>query len=493
MSKFSQLPAAPPTHVVRTTTPAYTHEGGVGFSREARSELFLLAVTNMVREGTFYESAEVRDGRFAALIHQVAQDDPDWLGRFVPYLRDEMNLRSAALVMAAEYVKGGGPHGRGLVDAALQRADEPAEMLGYWYATHGRNLPAAIKRGVADAAVRLYTERAALKYDGASRGWRMGDVLDLTHPKPKAEWQSALFRYLIDRRHGRDSELHNLPIVQAVAAWDAGPSLELPEGVTWERLAGTRTMDAAAWEAVIPQMGYMALLRNLRNFDEAGVSDQTAAQVVARLSDPEQVSKSRQLPFRFYNAWANVPSVRWAAALEKGLELSLRNVPALTGRTLILIDLSGSMQDTYSTRAKGQRWQLASLFGVALAKRAEQAEVVAYSNHGLRVDIPPTASVLRAVESFGALPGMFGGTSTFAVLSAAFSGHDRIVILTDEQAQDAGYTNLPDVPLYTFNLAGYAPAHMESGPNRYSFGGLSDAGFKVLEILEGRRNGGWPF
>src|SRR3712207_7767035 len=51
--------------------------------------------------------------------------------------------------------------------------------------------------------------------------------------------------------------------------------------------------------ALAPTMGYMALLRNLRNFDEAGMPDEVAAVVAARLGDPDEVARSRQLPYRF--------------------------------------------------------------------------------------------------------------------------------------------------------------------------------------------------
>src|SRR5690606_7218412 len=116
-------------------------------------------------------------------------------------------------------------------------------------------------------------------------------------------------------------------------------------GMTWEALAGwlQGPMDARAWEAVIPAMGYMALLRNLRNFDEAGVGDAVAQTVAARLADAEQVRRSRQFPFRFLAAYRAARSLRWAYPLERALGHSLANVPALPGRTLILVDRSGSM------------------------------------------------------------------------------------------------------------------------------------------------------
>ncbi len=74
-------------------------------------------------------------------------------------------------------------------------------------------------------------------------------------------------------------------------------------------------------------MGYMALLRNLRNFDEAGVSDAVAGRVAERLADPAQVAKSRQLPMRFLSAYRAAPSLRWAWALEQAIAHALANVP----------------------------------------------------------------------------------------------------------------------------------------------------------------------
>ena len=105
----------------------------------------------------------------------------------------------------------------------LQRGDEPAEMLGYWLNRHGRQLKMAVKRGIADGAIRLYTERNALRYDGNSRGVRMADVIELTHPKPRDAKQSALFRWLLDHRHHNDAVADPavLPKLAAAAAQKA--------------------------------------------------------------------------------------------------------------------------------------------------------------------------------------------------------------------------------------------------------------------------------
>lgn len=199
MTKFNQP--------VTTSVKAVTFEGGDGFLRSEKQELFLLAVTNMVSEDTFYEKADVRDTRFNTLIKNVTKADPSWIAGFVGYLRDTLNMRSASFVMAVEYVRAGGPNGRQVVSSACLRADEPAEMLAYFHNKYGRKLPAALKRGIADSAVRLYSERNTLKFDGQSKGFRFADVIELTHPKPSAGWQSELFKHVLDKRHHAETAI----------------------------------------------------------------------------------------------------------------------------------------------------------------------------------------------------------------------------------------------------------------------------------------------
>lgn len=536
MSKFnvSGTRSAVFSPIVSETVPSgRTYEGVAGYGRDTKSELFLLAVANMVGEDTFYESAGKRDDRYTQLVHAATNADPEWTARFLTWLRSEANMRSASLVGAAEFAKArldAGENGmsRQVVDSVLQRADEPGEFLAYWTSTHGRKIPKPVKRGVADAVQRLYNERNLLKHDSDARGFRFGDVLDLTHPSSSADWQGDLFRHAIDRRHGRDNEIPEslgmLHVRAELMAWpvekrrdlfkrpelDSAQSVLRQAGMTWESLAGwlQGPMDARAWEAVIPSMGYMALLRNLRNFDQAGVPDAVAKTVADKLADPDEVAKSRQLPMRFLSAYRAAPSLRWAWALEQAITHSLANVPQLDGRTLILVDTSSSMHGSFSKDGTLKRWDAAAVFGVALASRCVNAEVVSFSSAQRYFSDPPGAntkafplqrgeSLLRSVERWQS-GGYFlgGGTDTPGALQKHFAGHDRVVILTDEQAgRDGVGERLPsNVPLYTWNLAGYEFGHAPSGSkNRHTFGGLTDQGFRMIPLLEAGSNASWPF
>ena len=555
MSRFNTRGARPAVSSPVTTTGerTTTHEGGAGYLRDSKSELFLLAVSNFVGTDTFYEKGGDRDDRYTQLVRQLAVFDPAWCVGLLGWLRGEGSMRTAALVGAAEFVKArldagrgtgdltgapaleteqGGGWNRRVISAVLQRADEPGEMLGYWTSKYGRKLPKPVKRGIADAVQRLYNERSLLKYDTDSKGYRFGDVLNLVHPTPADDkpWQGDLFKHALDRRKNRDEEIpDSLPVLQASntlaklpvesrRAYVLDPSLVTSPGglagagFTWERLAGwlQGPMDKAAWEAVIPSMGFMALLRNLRNFDEAGVSDEVAETVARKLADPEQVARSRQLPMRFYSAYRAAPSLRWGHALEKALTASLANIPSLCGRTLVLVDTSSSMEAGFSRDGTLMRWDAAALFGVALGQRCESADVVSFSSaRRYWGDAPGAAtktfplqrgeSLLRAVGRWKD-GGWFlgGGTDTALALRQEFKGHDRIVIVTDEQAghdtREVTESAPANVPMYTWNLAGYQAGHAPSGGrNRHAFGGLTDQAFRMIPLLEAGRDAKFPW
>ena len=546
MSRFNTTTARTVAHspVTSEAVPSgLTHEGAPGYARDAKGELFLLSVAYMGSDATFYETGKERDTRFADLVRKVAAEDPAWMGQFIPWLRNGANMRTASLVAAAETVKArldtacpGPPHSghassdwtcarqdgiaasnRQIIASALQRADEPGELLAYWHSLYGRNEPKPLKRGIADAILRLYTEFSLLKYDTDSHGYRFGDVIERVHvtgehPEVKGTWKGALYEHAIDRRHGRDNPVpEELAMIRANAALrkraaeDPRVLLDAAAlkaaGMTWEdalSLAGSKVSKRDLWAALIPSMGFMAQLRNLRNFDDAGVPDEVAGDVIARLTDPEQVAKSRQFPFRFLSAYRAAPSLRWAYPLERALSLSLANVPALKGRTLILVDRSGSMFDGVSAKSGLNRADTAALFGVALALRSEHADLVEFGTYSQPVQFRNAESILKVIERFTGM----GGTNTADAVRRHYRDtfHSRVVIVTDEQTFGGYYGAEPTslvpahIPVYTWNLAGYKHGHGPSGSgNRHAFGGLTDVSFKLIPLLEAGSDASWPW
>lgn len=513
--KKQQPKAAAP--IVSTPSPtARTYNNAPGYVRDVKSELFLLAVANFVSQDTFYEDANRRDGRYVQLIRQSAVEDPKWTHALLKWLRLTANMRTASVIGGVEAAialatTGGG--GRALLADCLQRADEPGEALAYYMTTYGRNIPQPIKRGVADAVKRLYTERNTLKYDTDSKGLRFGDVLEICHPKPGRWDQGILFKHLITRGKGRTEVIPdeltmlvaNAALRQQAAATPEvllNPTRLNMAGMTWEdvlSLAGSKIDKKDLWEAIIPNMGYMALARNLRNFDQAGISKTSADYVTSFLTNPEFVKASRQLPLRFLSAYRELPSDRWKWPLDQALQMSLSGVPSFTGRTLILIDTSGSMDSPFSRNGKLRLFDAAAMFGLALAQRCEDSTVVSYSNSSREFPAISGESLLRSLDRFLGSYLYRLATATAFALRKHYAGHDRVVILTDEQADydarvDVTRSVPANIPVITFNLAGYQVGHAPSGTaNRFTIGGLSDAAFQLLPALEQRGRGLWPF
>jgi len=508
-----------------------TFEGGNAYNRSEKSELFLAAVSDFGGEATFYESAENRSNRIISLAKRVAVSDLEWYSNLVKWLRSDANLRSISLILALEGAKAlldaGVPGGRKLVANSMLRADEPGEAIAYWYSVYGRSMPSAVKRGIADAVVRLYTEFSLGKYDTASKGFRFGDVIRIVHPTPKDAQQAELFKFAIARRMDSSvaapESLRMADRRKALLALDpedlrklvqsAEGSEKLQEaGLTWENVAGQIGLDAKTWEALIPTMGYMALLRNLRNFEQAGVSDEALDWVARKISDPEQVARSRQMPFRFLSAFlatsgetqdrysyyydggarrfSSSESLRFSYPLEKALKASLKNVPYLKGKTLILVDRSGSMFGSPSKNTQLNFADSAAIFGSALAVRAEDATLVQFGTDAEEVPFTKNGSVLSLMKKFKGM----GGTNLGRALSGFYdSSYDRVIIVTDEQySRGAGNYVDAKTPIYTWNLVGYGTG-MDTKTGRYTFGGLTDQSFKMISFIEAGRDAVWPW
>lgn len=504
---------------VKTATKGFTgtidqkvinHQGGTGFLRDEKSELFLATVSSFL-ENTYYEDGASREDRIGKLAAKVAINDVVWITNFVEWLRGEGNIRSAAIVVALEaadaMIKAGIPGSRKVVSSALQRADEPGEAIAYWHTRKGRKIPSAVKRGIADAIVRLYNEYSVAKYNSSNSSVSLKDAIALTHPKPKDDLQNFVFKYVNDRDFDSKAEvpseltkLKNRQILMAKSDKELRNLLESEDGrkaiadagLTWESVAGKSGLSKGIWDALVPSMGYMALLKNLRNFLKEGAN---LKPVLDRLGDPDQVAKSRLLPFRFYTAYRQVgrDNLKVAATLEDALNASLANIPALNGKTLIMVDRSGSM--FYSIdRSDLTNADKAAIFGSALALRAEDADLFGYGTSSAKINYTKGGSILPVVGKFSSM----GGTNTSQVLESLTRNkkYDRVVIITDEQS--SYYHRTPsdvldkNVPLYTWSLGGYNSGHVVS-PNRYTFGGLTDHSFRMIPLLERGRDCSWPW
>lgn len=156
------------------------------------------------------------------------------------------------------------------------------------------------------------------------------------------------------------------------------------------------------------------------------------------------------------------------------------------------------MFDGVSAKSGLSRADTAALFGTALALRSEHADLVEFGTHSQPVQFRGAESVLRVISRFTSM----GGTNTAGAVQLHYREgfHSRVVIVTDEQAWGGYYGAEPasyvpaHVPVYTWNLAGYRHGHGPSGTgNRHVFGGLADASFRMIPLLETGHDAKWPW
>lgn len=505
-----------------TTT---TYEGGRAIRRTPKEELFLLC-SSFLNEDSFYETASDTRLRLDNLASKVCEDI-DWCQQLIEWLRGDGGLRTVAQLVAVSIVHArisrklnGGS--RQLIRAAIKRPDEGPAVLAAWINTYGRNIPKPVKRGVADSLTEL-TETGWLKWSGKTgRGMvSIPDAIRLTHPIARDPRQNRLFDLIVNEHtdEGHARLLEGLPIITARERFNRMTVQEKIECLTGEN--ADETIKAARlthetifsqlgqldpkiastiWMHLIPNMGYQALLMNVRRILTACGEDSPAAGIVLeRVSHPEQAGYE-PLPISFLSAYLNVPdSVK--PGLEQAAKYSLRHVPELSGRTLIMVDRSGSMCSRLSAHSILSRYGAASMFACALGLKNPNSMIIPFDDDPGQPILLEGENPLTMIDRFGiALGGTRVGTCTYE----AYEKHgpfDRVIVITDEQT----WGDIPDwwgesvqlkdaipheIPLYVWNLGGYEGALSLDDRNRMMLGGLSDASFRMFSFNESHV---WPW
>ncbi|GAA4585944.1 TROVE domain-containing protein [Planotetraspora phitsanulokensis] len=456
----------------------------------AKRELFLLAARGLA-DGDAQDPGD----RFAALTGQLTVADDTWVRALIDWTRRQPALRWFGIALTVEFVHARTAAGLGtpgetreLIGTLLTRADEPGDLLAHWTRRHGRSIPKAVKAGVADAAERLYDEVALATYDTADAAMRFAEVIALTHPKPVGKIQNEIFQHAALRRRGSHPVPESLTTLRARAQLQAVPAdkrlrmLDRPDvaglfvqaAMSWRQvrtwLGGTMT--DKAWATVAAQMSYRDRLEHLRDFDQTDLAGEVADSISADLAEEKSVTRGRVLLVEIMAAYRSVPSSRWSWALEQALTHALTEVPALAGRTLILVDRSKAMLEPAFAGSALTRADAAAVFGAALALRSSSADLVECGQATGPVAFESADRLIDAVGRFGEP----GGDQTVAkALREHVKGHDRVVVLTHPGAAVEAAEAVT------------VPGH------EHIITDVNDGWFAAIPHIELARTGAWPF
>jgi hypothetical protein len=383
------------------TPPIFTHEGARATATDAFRNLKRSVLTCLLWEDAFYEKGSEISQRIAELIPTVK---PEQVAALACEARDRMQLRHVPLFLIAELskLKGNGALVASTLAHVIQRADELAEFLAIYWKDKKHPLPAGVKRGLAAAFKKFDAYRLA-KYNRDSK-IKLRDVLFLVHAKPKDEEQAALWKKLV-----------------------AG-ELEIPD--TWEVALSAGKDKKETFERLISEkkLGGLALLRNLRNMEQAKVDENLIRE---RLTE----GAGRALPFRFVTAARYAP--RLEDAIEKAMFAGLEELTGLAGRTGLLVDVSGSMDAAISGKSETTRIDAAAGLAILLREKVEGAEVATFSNHVVTLPARRGFALRDAIN----LSQQHGGTELGGALAALrgmtpWHNLDRLIVITDEQSHD---------------------------------------------------------
>lgn len=394
-----------------------THEGAPAKRITKEQELRRTVMATFLWEDSFYENGEDVAKRIQTLVHQLSGAK---VQKIAIEARDVMKLRHVPLLLARELARHPKKAEREYVADTLahviQRPDELAEYVAIYWKDGKEPLSAQSKKGLARAFTK-FNEYQLAKYnrDGAVK---LRDVLFLSHAKPEGRAQKALFKKVVNNT------------LKTPDTWEVALSGGADKKETFTRLIQEENL------------GALAFLRNLRNMEQAGVSQKVIKEGLGKLD------VSRVLPFRFISA------AKYAPGLEPELEAlmfsAVESMEKLPGKTALLVDNSGSMYSPISAKSDLHRVDAAAALAILLREICDEVDVISFSD---RPTLIPARRGFALAEAVKRAPS--GGTNTnSAKVFADARGYDRIIILTDEQSHQALSNPKSDLA-YVINVASY--------------------------------------
>ncbi len=458
-------------NILRRLTRIGNLAGGEAYPVSPKLELASLLLTSFA-DRQFYRGAEAQFDRLRELLdHNKAM--PHFGAQAAVFARNEFGMRSITHVAAAEIARRvkGEEWTKRFLERVVRRPDDVTEILAYWIGTYGKPIPNSMKKGLGAALTKFDAYQLA-KYKAARAEFSLVDAVNLCHP-PSTEPLDMLMRGMLEA-----------PVTWEVLLSEAGKS-------------GGDRAKASAWGELITsrKIGYFALLRNLRNIIEQAPEALPAA--LEMVTDERLIRKSLVLPFRYLTALkalreAGLPGANEAlGAVSRAADLSLANVPNIGRKTLVIVDVSGSM-----VWGNSPVMPTAALFAATLVKRSG-AELMLFDETARYVPVNLAEPVLTIAERIVNLASA-GGTNFHAPLEAAVHPYERMVFLSDMQGwigKQAPTGTLRAYEkktgahphIYSFDLAGYGSLQFPQ-QRTYCLAGFSEKVFDLIPMLERGRD-----
>lgn len=409
----------------------------------AERQLRRAVMANMLWEDQFYIDGQDAANIITDLVSKVSSDT---VANIAIEARTKFKLRHVPLLLTRALAK----HGQLKADTlaeVIQRPDEMGEFLSIYWKDGKSPISNQVKRGLAKAFTK-FNEYQLAKWDKNSANISIRDVMFLTHPKPQTTEQTELFKRIASNE------------MKTPDTWEVELSGGANKKETFERLMREN------------KLGALAFIRNLRNMVQSGVSTQLI-QDYGMSVNPEKV-----LPFRFIAAVRMVPEM--SNMLQNMMFRCIQGHEKLKGRTLLLVDVSGSM---FGTKVSGKsdldRFDAAGALAMLCREICEDAKIFTFSDK--LVEINPSQRGFSLVEAMQTSQSHRGTDLHKAVSSLNVRDADRLIVFTDEQSQTKPFFRT-DRRNYVINVGAYSKGISDS--HAIGIDGFSEAVIDYILELE---------
>ena len=435
---------SPLGQMLRNKLDAVNSVGTAVKSITPEAQLNRMVLASMLWEKQFYCDGVAHADMIKDLVAKVPADK---VSALAIKARGDYKLRHVPLLLTRELARIGKLSADAL-NAVIQRPDEMGEFLSLYWSEGKTPVSNQVKKGLAKAFVK-FNEYQLAKNDKNSAAVSVRDVMFISHAKPTTPAQEALFKRVANQE------------LVTPDTWETQLSAGADKKETFSRLMAEK------------KLGALAFLRNLRNMAEAGVSEDSIRAYAST------VNVEKVLPFRYIAAARVVPHLE--DMLEAMMLRSLATMEKLPGKTVLLVDVSGSMFGSkVSAKSELDRFDAAAALAMLCNEVCESVEIYTFSTGLVRV-APRSGFALRDALFKSQ---QHGGTNLGSSLRQLKSKYDRIVIFTDEQSHDR-----PAAPAckngYVINVAAY-----ENGVNHDAWTtvtGFSEAVIDYIRESEKRK------
>jgi 60 kDa SS-A/Ro ribonucleoprotein len=414
-------------------------EGFPAFDRSIEEDTLAVLTTNTL-SNTFYVDARSLAKETVAVLDKMGDEDPAFLARALVYARNKGLMRLAPIVgLAVLSVKDRGrkDNFRRAFDLVIRTPDDLREFVALCRTGTIRKGLGGEARDAVKRRLQRLSPYHAVKYGSArSEGMTLRDILRMAHPKPVNRAQEELFGWLVKgwTSIGPEPSPTNPQVWAFERLKRTADEAEIVRLVrdhrlTWEVVVpAVRKMTPAVWRALLDDMPYMALLRNLATMDRHGVFQDrdTVREIAKRIADPANVRRSKQFPFRFFNAFHAFKGDQSVKdALADALERSFENVPRLRGRVCVANDISGSMGGRAAARGAARYCDIAGLLAAALFRKCDDVALLPFDTEVHAVSVSRRSAVMDIAGKIGLAQ---GGTDLGAPIRRLLKRKEKVDI-----------------------------------------------------------------